>query len=135
MPGPPPLVGLHHVRLPVSDIAASRDWLVETFGYRSVLETEDEEGVTSAVLEHPTGGSLSVHRVPDAAAAVSGFALVVLSVAGWPGLADWVQWLDAAAVPHGPVTERHSGLGVEVTGPGGLTVMLHTGEHPASDDP
>lgn len=134
-PGPPPLVGLHHVRLPVADVEAGRDWLVETFGFRRRLETEDEDGVIAAVLEYPAGTAVSLQRAPAAAAALAGFPLLVLTVAGRQGLVDWVEWLDHSGVAHGPVTEGHAGLQVDVTGPAGLALLLHTGEQPATDEP
>ena len=45
MPSTPKL-GLHHVRVPVTDPWASRDWYNDVFGFISVLDLEEEYEVS-----------------------------------------------------------------------------------------
>ncbi len=132
--GRPPLVGIHQVRLPVDDVVAARGWLVDTFGFASVLEQEDEEGVTGAVLSLPSWGTVALHADAAAARGLGDFRVLVLAVEGRQGLTDWVEWFDAQGVRHGPLRDSHTGVHVDVPGPGGLGVRLHTGERPEIDE-
>lgn len=131
--GPPSLDGLHHVRLPVVDVGAVRQWFEDVLGFVCVLDYEEEDGVSGCVLAHRSGFSVGVHQAPAAASAVDGFEILTLSVGDQAALTDWIGWLDRCGTDHGPVCEAHIGLFVNVAGPGGIAVRLHTSEHPAAD--
>lgn len=46
----------------------------------------------------------------------------------------WVAHLDELGVGYGPPTSGHSGVHVEVMGPGGLRLRLHTSDPVDADD-
>jgi len=130
----PPLLGIHHIRVPATDVGASREWYRDTFGFEPVLDYEEEDGLVGAVLRHPSGLAVGVHRDRDRAAALSGFCLLALEVGTQAELHDWLAHLDALGVGHSGIREGHLGLLIEVPDPDGVLVQLHTAEHPSADE-
>jgi catechol 2,3-dioxygenase-like lactoylglutathione lyase family enzyme len=131
----PPLQGIHHVRVPVTDVGASRDWYRDLFGFEALLDFEEEGGLVGTVLGLHSGmATLGLHLDLERAAALRGFCLLALQVEGQPALYDWVEYLDDLDVGHLGVRDGHLGLLVEVPDPDGILVQLHTGEHPSGDE-
>jgi catechol 2,3-dioxygenase-like lactoylglutathione lyase family enzyme len=131
----PVLQGIHHVRVPVSDVGASREWYRDVLGFEAVLDFEEEVGLMGTVLSHRSGlATLGLHLDAERAAAMRGFCLLALQVEGQSALYDWVEYLDDLDIGHFGVRDGHLGLLVEVPDPDGLLVQLHTGEHPSGDE-
>ncbi len=131
----PPLQGIHHVRVPATDVEASRNWYREVLGFEAVLDFEEEGGLIGTVLSHHSGvATIGLHLDPERATALRGFCLLALQVEGQTALYDWVEYLDALGIGHLGVRDGHLGLLVEVPDPDGVLVQLHTGEHPSGDE-
>jgi catechol 2,3-dioxygenase-like lactoylglutathione lyase family enzyme len=130
-PRTPEIVGLHHVRLPVSDVLASRDWYVDVFGFESILVEEDEDRITGLVLEHPSGVVLGVHADRARAAALRGFVVVAFGVRD---LSWWVDYLDRRGITHGRAGQQHLGRSVQVADPDGICVALASLDQPSAGE-
>lgn len=128
-----PALGLHHVRLPVSDVAATCAWYVEVLGFAELLIEEEESRIVGAVLVSPTGVSVGLHLDPARAAALSGFAPVAWSVTDDAAIGAWTHRCDRLGVPHGPITRSETGTFVDVDDPDGIVVRLRTAERPSTD--
>jgi catechol 2,3-dioxygenase-like lactoylglutathione lyase family enzyme len=128
--GLPRLAGVHHVRLPVSNVLVSVDWYVRVLGLQCLLVEEDEDSVSGAVLFQP-GIVIGLHRDPQRAAALRGFVVVALAV---NDLAAWVEYLDRSGVLHGAPEVCHPGRGLEVPDPDGILVELHSIDQPSADE-
>jgi catechol 2,3-dioxygenase-like lactoylglutathione lyase family enzyme len=131
---PPPLAGLHHVRVPARDLDADRDWYVETLGFASVLEYELEDELVGISLIHPSGLTIALHHAPAQADALAGFTLLALDVGNHSLLENWEKWLERRGVVHTRIGEGPLGWHIELREPNGMFIELHTGEHPISDD-
>ncbi len=118
--------GVHHVRLPVSDIIRSRDWYTSALGFETRLTVEEEDRVVGVVVVHPSGVTLGLHEAPALARALRGFCAVALSVGNRSDLTRWCQYLDSLGVSHSLPTEGHIGWCVEVPDPDGIIIELHT---------
>ena len=127
-------VGLHHLRLPVSDPLRSRDWYVGLFDFRPRLCLEEEDRVVGAVIDHDSGLTLGLHSKPTVAAALSGFCCLALDVGDSDNLAHWCRRLDDLGIHYGAPTEGHLGWYIEVPDPDGLLVRLHTSSQPSADE-
>jgi catechol 2,3-dioxygenase-like lactoylglutathione lyase family enzyme len=127
----PEIRGWHHLRLPVSNIAASRDWYMDVFGLEPLLVEEDEHGVTGAALRLPVGIVLGLHVDPHRAEALRGFSVVAFSV---PDLSTWIEYLDRRGVQHSEPEDCHLGHAIHLTDPDGLLVELHSREQPSADE-
>ncbi len=130
----PALVGVHHVRLPVSDILRSRDWYLDVLGFEPVLDVEEEDALIGVVLQHPCGITMGLHLDLRRADALSDFAAVALCVGDRDELEGWCCHLDSLSLEHSPVIEGHIGYAVQVPDPDGILIELHTSGHPSADE-
>lgn len=70
----PDLDGVHHLKLPVSDLDASRDWFESRLGYFTAMEFRERGYLAGLALNHPNGGPrLALRLDPARAAASAGF--------------------------------------------------------------
>jgi catechol 2,3-dioxygenase-like lactoylglutathione lyase family enzyme len=128
------LRGIHHVRLPVSDVIKSRDWYVEAFGFDCILDFEEEDRLVGVVLELPDGHSVGLHLAPERAASLNGFNILALGVGDRTDLEHWGRRLDGMGIDHSKVLKGHTGWLMDVVDPDGMLVQLHTMEHPTADE-
>ena len=106
----PALAGVHHLKLPVSDLERSRSWYESRLGYE--LDREFVEGGTlmGVGLRHPNGGpGLALRLDPDRAAAAAGFDYFAIGVPDKDALDDLAARLTALG-------EHHAGVHVASTG-------------------
>jgi catechol 2,3-dioxygenase-like lactoylglutathione lyase family enzyme len=122
----PAVVGLHHVRLPVSDVMRSHDWYIDVLGFEPRLCLEEEDNVVGVVLAQSSGLTLGLHYAPELAHAHEGFCSIALSVGTIDDLTRWCTYLDTLGVSHSAPAEGHLGWYVEVPDPDGHVIQLHT---------
>lgn len=127
-------VGLHHVRLPVSDVMRSHDWYVDVLGFEPRLTLEEEDEVVGVVVGHHSGLILGLHHKPALALALRGFCPMALNVGSTDDLDRWCVRLDTLQISHSAPTEAHLGWCVEVSDPDGLVIELHTASQPSADE-
>lgn len=128
------LRGVHHVRLPVSDVLRSRDWYSEVFEFAPILDFEEEANLVGVVLEHPCGITVGLHAAPERVVALAGFSAVAFSVGGADDLNAWAKRLNHLGVAHSAAAEAHIGWSITIPDPDGLLVQLCAGRHPAADE-
>ncbi|MGY1622092.1 VOC family protein [Geodermatophilus sp. SYSU D00965] len=128
----PALQGFHHVKLPVSDVARSRDWYCEVLGLAVDLEFV-EDGVLMGVALRDAGRTLAiaVRHEPERAAALAGFDPLALGVPAREDLVAWGRRLDDLGEPHGEIVEGH-GLSLlpGLHDPDGIEVRFYTLQQP-----
>jgi catechol 2,3-dioxygenase-like lactoylglutathione lyase family enzyme len=119
--------GLHHVKLPVSDVQRSRDWYGRAFGFTCRLEFHEEDRLVGVALHHPVGDfSLALREDPPRAAALAGFDSVCLAVGTRAELDELLVRLDTAGIEHGTPVAGRNGDAVDVPDPDGHLVRIHT---------
>ena len=136
----PQLAGIHHLKLPVSDLARSEAWYGRTLGYTRSLEFVEQGKLMGLGLAHPAGGpDLAVRLDPDRARAAAGFDYFSIGVPDKPAI-------DALAARLDSLGERHAGVHFasigwilpELHDPDGHEVRFYTMEHhtalPAAGD-
>src|SRR5258708_27013077 len=70
----PALAGLHHLKLPVTDLARSREWYRSRLGYQVQVEFVEQDQLMGYALSHPNGGPrLGLRLDPGRARAAAGF--------------------------------------------------------------
>jgi catechol 2,3-dioxygenase-like lactoylglutathione lyase family enzyme len=125
MPG---LNGFHHVKLPVSDVARSREWYERVLGFRVEIEFVEDGTLMGVALDHPAGGPrLALRHDPDRAKAMSGFDAAAIGVPAREDVTEWRQRLDDLGEPHGGVIQGHKGGSVLVGlhDPDGIELRLY----------
>ena len=127
---PARLCGVHHVKLLVADVPASRDWYCRVLGFQPELDFVEDGTLMGAGLYHPGGLRLGLRCDRDRIAALAGFDLLALAVPGRAELDAWLAHLDALGVPHGPVMHGHQGDDVAVHDSDGIQIRLYTTDLP-----
>jgi catechol 2,3-dioxygenase-like lactoylglutathione lyase family enzyme len=119
--------GLHHVKLPVSDVERSSRWYDRAFGFTRVWELREDGELSGAALRHPGSGlELALRRDPVRAAALAGFDTLCLAVGTRSDLDAVLDRLDERGVDHGSPFPGRGGDAVDVPDPDGHLVRLHT---------
>jgi catechol 2,3-dioxygenase-like lactoylglutathione lyase family enzyme len=136
-PTAPALAGVHHLKLPVSDLARSRDWYTSRLGYRVQLEFVEAGTLMGLAMTHPNGGpDLGLRLDPDRAAAAAGFDYFSIGVPDKPSI-------EALAARLTELGETHAGVHFASIGwilpllhdPDGHEVRFYTMTHHTDFDP
>src|SRR5215467_15653507 len=102
------LAGIHHVKIPVTDLTRSLHWYRRVFGLRPTVEFREADGVVRGFSgEMPgLGPTLVSFRVnPAAAEGNRGFDPVSFAVSAPDDLRAWALHLDSLGVAHSPLIE------------------------------
>ena len=125
----PILAGIHHVKIPVTDLARSRPWYERVFGLRVTMEFPEADGAVRGIAgEVPGLGDvlLTLRENLPAAKGCAGFDPVSFAVAGRNDIDTWVSHLDRLAIGHSPVIEASVGWLLVFNDPDGLELHLYT---------
>jgi len=132
----PLLAGIHHVKLPVRDLARSREWYASRLGFEVMTEFVEHGVLMGYGLRHPRGGPIFGLRLdPARAEASAGFDYFAIGV---PDKAA----LDTLATRLTELGESHAGVVFAVIGwslpllhdPDGHEVRFYTVDHHTAPD-
>lgn len=122
--------GLHHVKLPVSDLAASLDWYRRALCAEPLPEAEHRKPdgeLFAHMLRLPgTDVLLELRLAPETAGKMRGYDPLTLAVADETELRTWVEHLDRVGVRHSPVLRSLIGHLVVVPDPDEVMIRIHT---------
>ena len=130
-PDTPTLAGIHHVKLPVTDLARSREWYQSRLGYQVQMEFVEQGRLMGYGLAHPNGGPvLGLRLSPERARAAAGFDYFAF------GVPD-KEALDQLAARLTALGEEHAGVHWATIGwilphlhdPDGHEVRFYTHQH------
>jgi catechol 2,3-dioxygenase-like lactoylglutathione lyase family enzyme len=135
----PTLAGVHHLKLPVSDLDRSIAWYGSRLGYQVVIEFRESGRLMGVSMTHPDGGPwLGLTLDPARAKAAAGYDYFSIGVPDRDGI-------EALATHLSALGERHAGVHFATIGwilpmlhdPDGhevrfYTMESHTGLDPAS---
>ena len=133
----PVLAGVHHLKLPVTDLARSREWYGSRLGYQLLAEFVEQGRLMGYALAHPNGGpTLALRLDPDRARAAAGFDYFAI------GVPDRVA-IDQLADRLTALGERHAGVHWASVGwilpdlhdPDGHEVRFYTHQHHTELEP
>jgi catechol 2,3-dioxygenase-like lactoylglutathione lyase family enzyme len=79
----PVLDGIHHLKLPVTDLERSLGWYQDRLGYLVMKEFVEDGVLMGVAMTHPNGGpDLALRLDPDRARAAAGFDYFAIGVPG-----------------------------------------------------
>ncbi|NUR49007.1 MAG: VOC family protein [Hamadaea sp.] len=125
----PILSGIHHIKIPVTDLARSVAWYGEVFGFETTMEFPEADGVTRGVAGTAPGlgDTMIAFRVnPEAAQGCRGFDPVSFAVDGKDDIEAWAARLDELGIRRSPVIEASIGWLLVFDDPDGLTLHLYS---------
>ncbi|MFF1909729.1 VOC family protein [Kitasatospora sp. NPDC058218] len=126
----PPYTGIHHLKLPVTDLERSARWYTAVLGARRIeaLDHRRPDGTLFAViLDAPgLGTRIELRLDPATCAALNGYEFLTLAVEDRTALDRWTAHLDALGVPHSPPVVALAGWLLVVPDPDGLRLRLYT---------
>ncbi|NUT20936.1 MAG: VOC family protein [Hamadaea sp.] len=125
----PVLSGIHHIKIPVTDLTRSVDWYSRVFGFRTTIEFPEADGVVRGVAGTAPGlgETMIAFRVnPQAAEGCKGFDPVSFAVDGKADIEAWAARLDELGVNRSPVIEASIGWLLVFDDPDGLTLHLYS---------
>ena len=123
----PSIRGIHHVKIPVMNLATSRAFYEQLFDLDVLLEFPDSDGVARGVAYRSLGGvSLALREDRDRAAALAGYDLVAFAVADAAAVDAWVCYLDAMRITNSGRVEGSMGTVVGFDDPDQLKIVLYS---------
>jgi catechol 2,3-dioxygenase-like lactoylglutathione lyase family enzyme len=125
----PMLAGVHHVKIPVTDLARSIAFYADVFGFTVEIEFPDSDGVVRGVAGNVPGlgDTMLCLRVNQAAAeGCAGFDPVSFAVADQAAVEGWAARLDELGLAHSPVIEATIGWLLVFDDPDGLQLHLYS---------
>ena len=100
----PELDGVHHVKLPVSDLDRSRAWYESRLGYQAGTEFVENGTMMGVVMMHPNGGPpFGLRLDPERAARAAGFDYFSIGVPTKAALEALARRLTALGEAHAGV--------------------------------
>ena len=124
----PPLLGLHHLKLPVTDLDASIDWYRRVFDaeHLSQFDHVDGSGVRYAVILAVPGlpTPVELRWAPSVAGAIAGYDPIDLAVDSVEALQAWVRHLDDLDVDHSAVITGGAGHLMVLADPDGIYIRI-----------
>jgi catechol 2,3-dioxygenase-like lactoylglutathione lyase family enzyme len=130
-PDGPALAGIHHLKLPVTDLARSLEWYRSRLGYEVQIEFVEQGRLMGYGLAHPAGGpNLGLRLDPDRARAAAGFDYFAIGVADKAAMDGLAVRLDALGQAHAGVHQASFGwILPEVLDPDGHALRFYTQQH------
>jgi catechol 2,3-dioxygenase-like lactoylglutathione lyase family enzyme len=130
-PDVPALAGIHHVKLPVTDLARSREWYQSRLGYQVQVEFVEQGTLMGYGLAHSNGGPMLGLRLnPERARAAAGFDYFAIGVADKEAIDQLAARLTALGEQHAGVHWATIGwILPELRDPDGHEVRFYTIQH------
>lgn len=127
----PALAGIHHLKLPVTDLTRSLEWYRSRLGYEVQVEFVEHGTLMGVALTHPAGGpDLGLRLDPDRARAAAGFDYFAIGVPDKAAMDALARKLDKLGQPHAGVHRASLGwILPEVPDPDGHALRFYTIAH------
>ena len=133
----PTLAGIHHLKLPVSDLARSSEWYRTRLGYQVFAEVVEQGELMGLAMGHPDGGPrLALRLDPDRARAAAGFDYFAIGVPSRDAIEKLAAHLTALGEEHAGVHRASAGWILPLLhDPDGHEVRFYTEQHHTDHDP
>ncbi|AJT41086.1 VOC family protein [Psychromicrobium lacuslunae] len=132
MSSKPQLSGLHHLKIPVSNLTESLRWYASVLGAERIPEFDHIgiDGETFAYITSIPGipTLIELRLAPPLAQRMSGFDPIVFSVDTLESLCSWRDHLDNLAVANSAILRGIIGWLLVCHDPDGLSIRFHTNE-------
>lgn len=127
----PALAGIHHLKLPVTDLSRLLDWYRSRLGYQVQAEFVEQGQLMGYALGHPNGGPpLALRLDPGRARAAAGFDYFAIGVPDKEAIDQLASRLSDLGEEHAGVHWASIGwILPELHDPDGHEVRFYTHQH------
>jgi len=127
----PPLQGIHHIKIAVSDLERSLSFYETLFGAKRIPQAdhkhEADGSLYAFILDVPNLGSkLELRLNPEQAKKRFHFDPVTIAVKDKAALEEWRSYLDTKKLPHSPILTAIQAWLIVVEDPDGNRLRLYT---------
>jgi quinol monooxygenase YgiN/extradiol dioxygenase family protein len=126
----PAHTGIHHIKLPVTDLERSTRWYSDVLGARRLTELDHRrpDGTLFAVILDVPGiqGKVELRLDPATAVALKGYDFLTMTIEDRPALDAWIARLDALGIPHSPAIVALKGWLLVAPDPDGQRLRFYT---------
>jgi catechol 2,3-dioxygenase-like lactoylglutathione lyase family enzyme len=129
----PVITGIHHLKIPVSDLARSRVWYERALGMDVQFEFPDGDGVVRGLSGTVGGIPVALRENPPIAQGLSGFDPICFAIADRAAAEAWVEHLDEVGADHSPIGGGTMGWVIQVHDPDGIEIRLYSTAKDAVD--
>jgi catechol 2,3-dioxygenase-like lactoylglutathione lyase family enzyme len=128
------ILGVHHIKIPVTDLVRSRAWYERVFDLEPFIEWPDDEGVVRGVSYRSKGDlALALREHPESARGFAGFDPFAMMLRGRSDVDHWATRLDELGVVHEPVLTIPIGYMLAFDDPDGLQLRFYTLDEHGAD--
>ena len=122
------ILGLHHIKIPVSDLPKSRSWYERVFDLEPLTEfRDDEDGVVRGVSYLAKGDlTLCLRENAPAANGIAGFDPFAIMLRGRSDIEHWARRLDELGVAHSEIIDAPIGFIMSFDAPDRLQLRFYT---------
>jgi catechol 2,3-dioxygenase-like lactoylglutathione lyase family enzyme len=122
------ILGVHHVKIPLSDLVRSRAWYERVFDLAVLMEFRDEhDGVVRGVSYRSKGDlTLALREHAAAAKGIAGFDFFAIMLHGRSDIDAWAARLDALGVGHSELIDAPIGFIMTFDDPDGIQLRFYT---------
>lgn len=121
------ILGIHHLKIPVSDLARSRAWYERVFDLDLMIEFPDHDGVVRGVAYRPRNAfALALREDPIVARGMAGFDPFAILLGDKSDADAWADRLDMLGIDHSPVIDATIGWLLAFQDPDGLELRFYT---------
>ncbi|WP_072806093.1 VOC family protein [Rhodococcoides yunnanense] len=125
----PLLDGVHHLKVPASNLSRSLDWYEKLFGVARLAEFDHigrSGRVYAHILDVPGVGLFEVREAPITAGNMSGFDPVTYAVKDRRDLAAWAEHLDNLGIENSGEIRGGIGWLLVFCDPDGMAIRIYT---------
>ncbi len=122
------ILGVHHVKVPVSDLVRSRAWYERVFDLEPLMEfRDDSDGVVRGVSYKAKGDlALALREHPAAARGIAGFDFFAVMLCGRPDIDAWATRLEELGIAHSDIIDAPIGFIMSFDDPDGIQLRFYT---------
>lgn len=120
------ITGIHHLKIPVGDLARSRAWYERVLDFVVEREFPDADGVVRGVAGGIGGVAVALRENPDVAKGVSGFDPICFAIPDKAAALAWAARFETEKVDYSGPGQGSVGSVVQVRDPDGIEIRLYT---------
>jgi catechol 2,3-dioxygenase-like lactoylglutathione lyase family enzyme len=120
------ITGIHHLKIPVSDLARSRAWYEWVLDFDVQREFPDGDGVVRGVAGAIGGVAVALRENPEVAKGVSGFDPICFAIPDKSAAIAWAARFEELGADFTGPGEGTIGWVVQVRDPDGIEIRLYS---------